>query len=180
MENELIKYYAAYLPYGVKVQDCLYPETEWTLHYYRDALDTLADNEHISLFQLLKENETDTHKLKLRPLSDITNDIEHDDFSFIPIVYLLKEATRQIWGEEIVLIEKPEIHCYNESAGIIAYNDTERVSLTVDVTDIRKEFELRIDGGQMMLDQVKLFNKLFEWHFDVFGLIEKGLAVPLT
>jgi hypothetical protein len=29
-------------------------------------------------------------------------------------------------------------------------------------------------------NQLSLFNKLFEWHFDVFGLIEKDLAININ
>lgn len=28
--------------------------------------------------------------------------------------------------------------------------------------------------------QLELFEKLFEWHFDLFGLIEKGLAIDIN
>ena len=68
------------LPYGVKAIDKF--DCIWTIHPYKDALDTLRDNEHLSYENFIKE---DGHKLILRPLSDLTKEIEHKGEKFVPM-----------------------------------------------------------------------------------------------
>src|SRR5574344_920650 len=75
-----IKHLAHYLPFDVKVIDTEAEDCIWTLHPYKDSLDCLRDNEHISLENFIAENNataTPIHKLLLRPLSDYA-DINSD------------------------------------------------------------------------------------------------------
>ena len=74
------EFLAMSLPYGVKAIDKF--ECIWTIHPYKDALDTLRDNEHLSYENFIKE---DGHKLILRPLSDLTKEIEHKGEKFVPM-----------------------------------------------------------------------------------------------
>lgn len=41
-------------------------------------------------------------------------------------------------------------------------------------------FEYIIEKGQCTTVSYEYMVKLFEWHFDVFGLIEKGLAIDIN
>ena len=78
--NLELKHLAHYLPFDVKVIDTDAEDCIWTLHPYKDSLDCLSDNEHISLENFIAENNataTPTHKLLLRPLSDYA-DIDSD------------------------------------------------------------------------------------------------------
>ena len=85
-------------------------------------------------------------KLHLRPLSQLTKEIEHNGERFVPMDYL-----KNFDGEYFVEIE---------------YDNTVFLK---DACDLNL-FEIsRTDIG--------VINKLYEWHFDVFGLIEKGLAL---
>lgn len=76
------------LPYDVKAIDKF--ECIWTIHPYKDALDDLKDNEHLSYENFIKE---EGHRLILHPLSDLTKEIEHKGEKFVPI-----EELREIIG----------------------------------------------------------------------------------
>ncbi|NIV12884.1 MAG: hypothetical protein GWN62_16865 [Aliifodinibius sp.] len=84
------------------------------------------------------ELDTNTHKPILRPLSDLTKEIEHNGERFIPIKNIGKTST--------------------------FYGDTP-------ICNIEKDYRLWA---------VWEFEKLLEWHFDIFGLIEKGLAIDIN
>lgn len=76
------------------------------------------------------------YKPGLRPLSDLTKEIEHNGEKVIPLYRLIKEDK----------------------------------SFTPDFIHAFGYEELK----------VSVFELLLEYHFDVFGLIEKGLAVELS
>lgn len=130
MQDKLeLKHWTSYLPHKVQLKYCVNKGTVWTL-----------DETNI--------NSITTHdKLILRPLSDLTKEIEVNDERFIPIEFLTK------------------------------------------MFDLNENYELRFENNLFVLwDKINewyrindnnfiLFQKLFEWHFDVFGLIEKGLAI---
>ena len=96
------------LPYDVKAIDKF--ECIWTIHPYKDALDDLEDNEHLSYENFIKE---EGHKFILRPLSDLTKEIEHKGERFIPIERLLEDITNA-W--RLCKLDYP-----NDSKGL--YND---------------------------------------------------------
>lgn len=81
----------------------------------------------------------------LRPLSDLTKEIEVNGEKFIPIEYL--KSNYPCFGFD-----------YNEDDGFI---------LNTDVVNYK------------YLPYMILY-KLFEWHLDVFGLTEKGLAIDIN
>jgi hypothetical protein len=41
-------------------------------------------------------------------------------------------------------------------------------------------FHFTLDGWTTWEEYQEVISKLFEWHFDVFGLIEKGLAIDIN
>lgn len=62
---------------------------------------------------------------------------------------------------------------------------------TNEIKNIDGEYYITLDSGCLWLDDVcslgfeatrsySLITTLFEWHFDVFGLIEKGLAIDIN
>tara|TARA_B100000378_G_scaffold236018_1_gene202683 strand:- start:4540 stop:4968 length:429 start_codon:yes stop_codon:yes gene_type:complete len=84
----------------------------------------------------------------LRPLSDLTKKIEHNGEMFIPLDYLVSE------DEDDYFVD----------------------------TDFESYIKARLGNSDYEKHMIKylpygLINKLLEWHFDVFGLIEKGLAI---
>lgn len=130
-----LKHLAHYLPFDVKVIDTEAEDCIWTLHPYKDSLDCLSDNEHISLENFIAENNataTPTHKLLLRPLSDYA-DIDSDAMN--------------------------SLNC----------DMSEQINLN--------EFAI----GYICLGSLyqSTYDLCLKNHIDVFGLIEKGLALPL-
>ena len=83
----------------------------------------------------------------LRPLSDLTKEIEVNGEKFVPMKKILKE----------VGLNYPQ-ECYNQDEAWVL-NDGYRAL------------------GEFSYRKIQL---LFEWHFDVFGLIEQGLAIDIN
>jgi len=112
----------------------------------------------------------------LRPLSDLTSD---------QLIELFEIAYTQIFGSPDKSLQNFVMHGWD-------YND---FGLTVKdevfVYGFSMDFEWQQDfrfstrhidqhdtpNNQLRLNKFELFQKLFECHFDVFGLIEKGLAI---
>lgn len=90
-------------------------------------------------------------KMALHPLSDLTKEIEHNGEKFVPIDILRVRFGRLIDG---------------------IYVSPDYASLRFQHHNMRCFIDLR--------DTTEILNKLFEWHFDVFGLIEKGLAIDIN
>jgi hypothetical protein len=132
-----IKHLAAYLPYGITFKsemDKPFDEVGfnpvWTaeglIKMFGDYCLTTKDNNDAYAIQ--------TCKLILRPLSQLTQEIEHNGKKFVPKDLLIS------WN----------IGIYNSDEGVNLYFDE------VCYQDIQN---------------------LLEWHFDIFGLIEKKLAI---
>jgi hypothetical protein len=123
-----LKHLAAYLPYGVRTNIGRYSET----------------NIELDLGFLISYN-IDAFKLILRPLSDLTKEIEVNGERFVGI-------------EKIETLFNIEFEMDSESSFLI--------------------------GKEILYDVLELnyviIEKLFEWHFDVFGLIENDLAIDIN
>ena len=127
MDKLTIEHLAAYLPYR--------------LHFTNgnEIVEMTIFNSHDCLI-------SDDFKPILRPLSDLTTEIEHNGEKFVPMKRLLKEVSDHYPQD-----------CYNQDEQWII-NDGYRAI------------------GEMPHRKVQ---KLLEWHFDVFGLIDKGLAIDI-
>ena len=132
-----LRHIAPYLPYGLKV---LRPDGRTILPV--TGLETSGD----TFILQFKEGTgrwsyggPEKTKPILRPLSDLTKEIEHNGERFVPVevVYGNQEWKRQ--------------------------QDSVRIEEVVRGTA-----------------QWNTMRKLLEWHFDVFGLIESGLAVGIN
>lgn len=169
MEKLTIEHLAPYLPYGLTVK-------------FRNGsierMDMVGD-EIIHCFNIKGTSGHnwpigfDDVKPLLIPLSELTLSIGEIN----PLLSLTKMALTQIWGDtfelKVINIVRAEI-----GGGIIAESDPQyRIGFSVDFENGQRDFKLTINSQEMMLDKLVLFQKLFEWHFDVFGLIEKGLAI---
>ena len=136
MEKLQLKHLAPYLPYNIEVKNISLDEQCFAIG-------------GISTMNIYSIKNVLNGKIKpiLRPLSDLTKEIEFNTEKFIPIDWFQNEETNtddyfdgNIWVEYLF---------NNENHGV--------------------EF---IPYGMMV--------KLFEWHFDVFGLIDKGLAIDIN
>ena len=100
----------------------------------------------------------------LRPLSQLTQEIEHNGGKFVPIVELLK-IKNKTWFKEHENTRYQEIDfndSYNISSACFAYMATKNIEIWKH--DLKNQ-------------PYWIIEKLFEWHFDVFGLIEQKLAI---
>lgn len=124
-----LKHLAPYLPYGLKILDNIRGGN----HINDDTYLLEPKNIHRCL-TFASENE----KPILRPLSDLTKEIEHNGEKFVPIEY------NAFKGSKVSIIDFISKYRHYKS---MKYGIIER---------------------------------LFEWHFDVFELIEKDLAVNIN
>lgn len=144
-----LKHLAPYLPYQLKVQSVNHFET-----YEVEGL------KQTSVQLLDMTYDTDYFDLKpiLRPLSDLTKEI---DGLGIPLFELLKMQYK-----EFTTAKMNENYAWKFKDLKNGFN----------VTDKNNIIYLSIDKD-IRLCQKWILDKLFEWHFDVFGLIEQGLAI---
>jgi len=115
-----LKHLASYLPYALECRD-LADETDFQL----DVLNidgVLSDAIYLN-----------TIKLYLRPLSDLTKEIEVNGEKFVP-----KDIIEELHSSECI-----------------------RWILCNDIYECKYH----------------VIEKLFEWHFDIYGLIENNLAI---
>ncbi len=111
----------------------------------------------------------------LRPLSDLTREIEHNGKKFVPIVELCKLYE----SDQITYIE---IKGSNNLIGLRYFDK--------DGTDCVFAYHIKYGAFavhtvqdelfHIVYNQLELFQKLFECHIDVFGLIERGKAIDIN
>lgn len=135
-----LKHLAPYLPYGLK---CYEPRfnTKHTIIGFVGNEVYIGDEDEISSFVL----DDETLPI-LRPLSDLTKEIEVNGKKIIPCNLIF-----------------PCDYLDNEF-DIFSYQYAEALQ--------KEKLNCCLDYNQ--------WNLLFEWHFDVFGLIEKGLAIDIN
>jgi hypothetical protein len=139
MNKLTIEHLAPYLPYGVYVyHEDQESKTDLVIGVYNNTID-------FETWSPVRPY-LDEYKLVLRPLSDLTREIEHDGEKFVPIEYLKEHAV-----------------C-----------DAERDYLDYAEKNITRNPEKTKFGPY------RVIQKFFEWHFDVFGLIDKGLAIDIN
>lgn len=100
----------------------------------------------------------------LRPLSDLTKEIEHNGERFVPIVALLKEAHPQ-WIERHPEGWYAEIDFKKDgwyAKAWFSFQATHDISIHTDFLWNEPQWKI---------------SRLFEWHFDVFDLHSKNLCI---
>ena len=150
-----LKHLSAYLPYGLK---CKF-ESEDFNHLIVGIEDTIDGVSLISPFNDYGTTDISSVKPILRPLSDLTKEIEHNGEKFIPIDWLFENVNEKLRFSDDRFMDYDD----GKSKDILHYSiyDVFSDSITID--------EILI-----------LTNKIFEWHFDVFGLIEQNLAIDIN
>lgn len=145
-----LKHLATYLPYGLKFYDEVSEKTFDALSFITKPIQDYL-NYMGSIDQLLKDE-----KLKpiLRPLSDLTSKIEHNGERFVPIEYF------EIGDDDKYPYEF----------------DNGNIKLIQKLKTIKK-YSTYFDISFLPFEVVR---QLIEWHFDVFGLIEKGEAIDIN
>lgn len=136
-----IEHLAAYLPYGLKVKtDSLgIFKVNGSRKIPSGKISILTNDTHIGFLQEIQ--------LVLRPLSDLSKEIEHNGQKFVPI-----EILKEIFNCNI------EDFDIDEKLNLNVFNRFEYFNIAF--TDI-----------------LEMIEKLHSWLFDTQGLIEAGLAV---
>lgn len=153
MGNKLkLEQLACYLPYGLKFiyNDAPIKINEWELVSLGKransnefvALATRADykNQIHTTIELIKPI--------LRPLSDLTNEIEHNGEKFVPKDILYKNHCGLEFDKDF------EVDTYSSGEG--GHN------------------------SYSLWEGYDVIQKLISWHFDIFGLIDAGLAIDIN
>ena len=148
-----IKHLAPYLPYNLKG----FEQNENTYPNVINELVGIVSNEMVrvslNIFPYSSNTPLIEFKPILRPLADLTKEIMVNGEDFVPIDYF------EI-GDD-----------YND---IVDYGkgNVKLIGLLKDMAEHNFIHLCYMNYGVMI--------KLFEWHFDVFGLIEKGLAIDIN
>ena len=144
METLTLEQLAPYLPYSVMAQDINTKEVRLvTLLHFTYNTKTVGHNHLIYNGLLLLSK----HLLVLRPLSDLTKEIEHNGETFVVIDILEQDENNDYLADCNIWTQK-------------LFEEQKILSL---------EF---IPYGVMQI--------LFKYHFDVFGLIQKNLAIDIN
>lgn len=145
--QELLKVYSSYLPYGVKVVDDEYKDIHTLFTVCSNNSIVVKNNEDKGVDVLIYGD----FKLLLRPLSDLTKEIEHNGKQFVPLEVLNEKV--QLFGNSY------EIYIDDN-------NDVRLLANYHKGKDIIRGFDPKY--------------LLMEWHFDVFSLIDQNLAINLN
>jgi hypothetical protein len=89
----------------------------------------------------------------LRPLSDLNKEITHDGKTFVPMKWMEANINKNISFYQPINTE---------------------ISLEIEI--ITEDYSQTIN----LYDGCICAQKLHEWHFDVFGLIDNGLAININ
>jgi len=166
MELEL-KHIVGYLPYGLKIENS-----------YGDIVqaDSIEDNG----FKYYRGNKRELSHINeskpiLRPLSDLTKEIYVDGEKFVPLEVIGKTFEPNGVFEDCVF-------GWNTPTGGDDYQDYYYVvknDLTFEIScgDPGDSYSYVINEGNLHND---IIEKLYEWHFDIHGLIEKNLAIDIN
>ena len=164
MKNLTIQHLAPYLPYGlqVKYNDCIYKKTHIaTLSgVSNDGIETTykrrfkgCSGDYIS-FKGRNNIVVLGVKPILRPLSDLTKEIEHNGERFVPVEYFE--------------IGDDDNYTYEFDSGNIKL-----IQKLKTISKYNVQFDIKFLPFEIV-------NTLISWHFDVFGLIEQGLAIDIN
>lgn len=144
-EQLTIEHLAPYLPYGLEYQLC------GNFPIKKDEENIIKSTHLLSFHNMEKLLSWETCKPILRPLSDLTKEIEHNGKKLVP-ADILFDMTQGVSARRNYKAK------YNHEKIRYEYPD----------------FKWRIVDVE---NNYKVIKQLHKWHFDTQGLIEKGLAI---
>ena len=119
------------------------------------------------------------YKLLLRPLSQLTKEIEHNGKKFVPL-----EVIARMIEHKDTLIDKSsfDFNVINENVG---YDLVFQLRYKTDYDNYKKVVMLNFHQQEKCfwhtekIIPISCIENLLEWQFDIFGLIENNLAEPI-
>lgn len=163
--QELLECIAPYLPYGLKVQ--VYGQTVWET--YETDIEHINTNGEVYFSHEWNDiNNNEYFKFALRPLSDLIKSITHKGETFVPMT-------------KLVGMEKYK-HFFEKFGGLKRKDDWSIIDcwwINTEFDDKPKPYE-KFCTWQLDRMSFKDAVKLIKWHFDIFGLIEKGYAIDIN
>lgn len=163
MEKLIINHLAPYLPY----------ELEAVGYHEGKPHKTKIDCTNIGYFT----SGFAESKPILRPLSDLAKEIEIDGVTICPLMTLYNIG-RIPYQNTIHKIEYAKSWDQNDIVRVYSSEDYCSEFVFGSGSFYYRYYNLKEKkmGNNPIDNQITLFNKLYEWHFDVFGLIPKCLA----
>lgn len=158
-----LKHLAPYLPYSLKGY-VFYTEEDFEVITL--SLKDGIDNE-VSINDWLTGY---VCKPILSPLSDLTKEIEVNGERFVPLVEIIKYLNFKFLRYEIK----------DNSLDVVFDNKLQTKERFWFSNFKGTSFYCSNMNKLMYKDIYGAINKLLEWHFDIFGLIEKGLAIDIN
>lgn len=179
MEKLELKHLSCYLPYGLTAYGS---SGIWTILAVSQKKITMKNGLHTITVGI--DSFSVDYDLCLRPLSDLTKEIEVNGEKFIPIHKLYEYCfdTKILDFEQVYVRYWDTENALSHDSCYYCYCEVNKEKLEVGPTFIPTTWK-RIDGKyQSKMDRVgyDYYQMLFEWHFDVFNLIEKGLAIDIN
>lgn len=125
-------------------------------------------------------------KILLYPLSQLTQEIEHNGERFVPMVELFKLKT-QVTGSEIfdyfiendTAILRLKGHQFEEITFKTFFEidlEPNQVAFSI-VSEIWEDDQMKQENINQCGNEMLMYQKLHEWHFDLYGLLDRGLAI---
>jgi len=120
---------------------------------------------------------TKFHQIILRDLSALTKEIEHNGEKFVPIVKLF-EMIEPMWYQSYLgEVSDPSLQIDDGWNHCLSYGSVMESELCFSYDD-KGSFTLMVDQDvEIFPNQLELFEKLFEWHFDVFDLHSQNQCI---
>ena len=167
METLTIKELATYLPYELKIKN-IHPN----INGFINTLDCILLHR---MFNWETENTLNIkwNKPILHPLSDLTKPITHNGETFVPMEKLCNDFCNRTPCNPEFGTSKILMHADN-GGGLKWWFVYHRNKMTFELSDDNR------DMSNHTIPQYEMFQKLFEWHFDVFGLIPRNLAIDIN
>jgi len=176
MKKELtIECLAPYLPYGLKFQSG---------HFLVGLYNGKSDVTRPLLMSEVKNGPIDWEanfnmdKPILRPLPDLTRRIMHNGETFIPMVKLAEIAGLNTM--KIVLNAMPLDGIFTAGIRCNIENDFDGHQYEVLTFDMQSGFGKHYRPSKkwdIVPNQLKLWQMLHAWHFDLYSLLESNLAI---
>lgn len=178
MEQLTIKELSPYLPYDITIM---------FNKKYKGTLVGLLGNKW-NLAEIKFEFGNDRKDIEvcypvLRPLSDLIKEIEINGEKFVPIIEISKFLLGDRKVEDYGFSENKHYYYCETSDSInrqyCIFLEEDDLSLNISKKNF-KMLEDRKNNIRESYSQLEYYNMLYKWHFDVFGLIKKGLAIDIN